>query len=379
MILKNAYVYRNGTRRFEKIDIVVKDGKIQDIGDFSFVTENTVELGGKAVVPGLVDVHTHGRAGFDFVSANINALPIMARDYAAHGVTTVMPTIASAPWEQMLSAASTVNNFVAGDEEATFCGVHLEGRYINPLRKGAHAEELIKMLSPNELENEVFRMCKLLHITAAYELDSDGSFAKKALDIGATLGLGHTNATFSQAKFAESRGVTSYTHLFNAMPPFHHREGGAICAALMGDGFAEIICDGIHVCADMVRFAYSILGSARTVLISDSMEATGCPDGEYSIAGNPAVVKNDIALTPDGALAGSTLTLDRAVNNLMEFCGIPLEEAILCATENPAKMIGAFDDCGSIDIGKRADLIVIENTNKIDIANVMVNGKFISK
>ena len=377
MLLKNALVYRNTTHSFEFADVRIENGVIAEIGNISTADDQVLDMNGKAIVPGLVDVHTHGRAGCDFVNATAEDLSKMASDYAKHGVTTVMPTVASAPLDDMIAAVDRINRFVPDDSEADFCGVHLEGRYLNPKRKGAHADELICSLNADELENEVFRMCRSLQISAAWELDKDGSFAKKAREIGATLSLGHTDATYAQSRKAEADGVCAYTHLFNTMPPFHHRDGGAICAALTGDRFAELICDGIHIAPQMIRLAYMCLGSKRTVLISDSMEAAGCPDGEYSIAGNPAILKNGIARTPEGALAGSTLTLDSAVNNLIDYCDIPLAEAILSATENPARQIGVFDSCGSIDIGKRADMLVLKNTERLEIINVCVNGKFI--
>ena len=377
MLIKNALVFRNSARKFEKNDILIENGVIVKIGSIDNTSSDLLDAGGYAVVPGLIDVHTHGRAGYDFVNIPEDKLSLVAKDYAHHGVTTVMPTIASAPFDDMLMAVERINGFVRSKGAADFCGVHLEGRYLNSKRKGAHAPNLISGLHPDELESEVFRMCRSLHITAAYELDSDGSFAKKALDIGATIGLGHTDATYAEAKRAEKNGVTAYTHLFNAMPPLHHRDGGAICAALIGNCFGEIICDGVHICPEMIKLAYSVLGFKRLVLVSDSMEATGCPDGEYSIAGNPAIVKNGMALTPDGALAGSTLTLDSAVNNLIDFCDIPLTDAILCATENPAKEIGVFSDRGSVDVGKRADLLFLDGTEKLNISKVMISGMFI--
>ena len=377
MLIKNALVYQNRTRSFEKHDILIKNGIIAQIGNIREPSEEQIDADGCPIVPGLVDVHTHGRAGYDFVNASSDMLHVMARDYAKHGVTTVMPTIASAPFEQMLLAVGNINQFTPNADESDLCGVHIEGRYLNLKRKGAHAPDLISDLCPEELESEVFRMCRLLHISAAFELDEDGRFAKKAMELGATLSLGHTDATYAQAKQSEKNGVTAYTHLFNAMPPLHHREGGAVCAAFDGKCFGEIICDGVHICPDMIRLAYTVLSCKRLVLISDSMEATGCPDGEYSIAGNPAVVKDGMALTPEGNLAGSTLTLDAAVNNLIDFCGISLSDAILCATENPAKEIGTFDDRGSIEVGKRADLLFIKNTQRLEISKVMINGRFI--
>lgn len=377
VLIKNAAVFRNCGRRFEKCNIKTENGIITDIGDITSADVDVLDAEGAYIVSGLIDVHTHGRAGFDFVNASASELALMAGDYARHGVTAVMPTLASAPFDRMLSAADRINRFAPRAGEAELCGVHLEGRYLNVKRKGAHAEALLAPLRGEELEQEVFRMCKALHVTAAYELDADGSFAKKARELGATLGLGHTDATYAEAKRAEANGVSAYTHLFNAMPPLHHREGGAVCAALTGNCFAELICDGLHVSREMVKMAYGLLGCERTVLISDSMEATGCPDGEYSIAGNRAVVKNGTALTPEGALAGSTLTLDVAVNNLIDFCDIPLTEAILCATENPAREIGVFDSRGSVDVGKRADLLFLSSPSRLDIERIMINGAFI--
>ena len=380
MLIKNANIYRNQTNTFEMGDVRVSDGIITDVG---FLKENNNEqvfdAQGKPLVAGLIDVHTHGRAGYDFVNIPADKLTLVLKSYAEHGVTSVMPTIASAPLEEMKAAVSRINEHSTGFGEANICGVHLEGRYLNVKRRGAHAESLISPPCADELEDEVFRMCRALHITAAFELDESGDFARKALEIGATLGIGHTEATYEQSVRAEQMGVTSYTHLFNVMPSLHHRQGGPICAALMGKSYAELICDGIHISVPVISFAFSALTSKRTVLISDSMEATGKADGEYSIAGNPVKVSDGIARTLDGALAGSTLTLDAAVRNLMQFCNIPLEAAIPCATENPAREIGVFDEVGSIDIGKRADMLILSDTNSFDIEKIMINGRFISK
>ncbi len=376
MLLKNALVYRNEKKTFEKLDIQIIDGKISALGN-DISDKEAMDLKGCAVIPGLVDVHTHGCSGYDFGSVPQEKIALLARAYAMHGVTTVMPTLASAPLSEMIAAADRINKFSPSDGEANMCGVHLEGRYLCAQYKGAHAPEYLAALSANELDNDTYRSCKALHVSAAYEMDTDGSFAAKVQELGGTLSLGHTAATYIQAKEAEVRGVTAYTHLFNAMSPLHHRDGGAVCAALTGECFAELICDGIHIAPQMIRLAYSMLGCRRTVLITDSMEATGCPDGEYSIAGMPATVKNGLALTPTGAIAGSTLTLDDAVRNLMKYCNIPLSEAILCATENPAKEIGVFDSIGSIDIGKKADILVLEDINSLSIKKIMINGIFI--
>lgn len=378
MKIVHANVYRTDTRCFEKKEIWIENGIIRAVDDSLPPSDDTLDAEGAWLVPGLIDVHTHGRGGLDFVTCRPSDLGTLAEDYARHGVTTVMPTLASAPYEQMLAMTDAVNRHIAKDGESYFCGVHWEGRYINLAKRGAHAPEYLAPLCAEDLDAEVFRMCRSLHISAAYESDRDGAFAARAKAIGATLGLAHTMATYAEAKESERRGVTSYTHLFNAMPPLHHRDGGAVCAALEGTAFAELICDGIHVSPEMVRMAYRLKGAERICLISDSMEAAGMPDGRYHIAGLPTVVQNGVARTEgDGALAGSTLCLHTAVQNLMDFCGIPLSEAIVCATETPARQMGIFQSCGSIDPGKRADLLFLDRNDRLGSKRVMLRGKFL--
>ena len=378
MKIKNLYIYSNEKRSFFHADMKITDGRIVAIGDLMGHYDGfDVDGNGAYVVPGLVDVHTHGIGGNDWGSATEEGYKKMLSEYARHGVTSVMSTISSAPLDNMLSAADRINCFENDGNRASVIGVHMEGRYLNPEKKGAHAPELIAPLTSEELNAPVLKKCKRLHISAAYELDRDGEFSKKALEIGATLGLAHTMADYSEAKLAESRGVTSYTHLFNAMPPLHHRNGGCIAAAFEGDCFAEIICDGIHIAPEMVRLAYRSLGRSRFCLVSDSLDATGLPDGEYFSSGLPVTVKDGICRIASGALAGSTITLDTAVRNLMKFCSIPLTEAILCATENPARQMGAFGEIGSIEVGKRADMLFLKDGVSFDINRVMIGGKFV--
>ena len=211
-----------------------------------------------------------------------------------------------------------------------------------------------------------------------YDVQNDGDFSKKAREIGASMGLAHTMSTYSEAKLAESRGVGSYTHLYNAMPPLHHRDGGCIAAAFEGECIAELICDGIHVSPEMIRLAYRNLGVERLSLITDSLSVTGVPDGEYVSLGLKVIVKDGVCRLEDGTLAGSTMTLDMAVRNLMSFCNIPLTEALISATETPARQVGIFGECGAIEVGKRADILFLGNDVALDIKRIMVGGEFIS-
>lgn len=356
----------------ENCPILWEDRTILAVGAAceGIVADRMIDATGLRVLPGLVDVHTHGRAGYDFNTASAENMAHMKNDYAKHGVTTVFATLASDTAEGWQASIRTI-------EACGFDGIHFEGRYLNAGKRGAHAADLLVPLDAAELETFLKEIHIPCHISAAFELDADGSFAACAKRHGSTMGLGHTMATADEARTAIARGVTSFTHLFNAMPPLHHREGGAVSVALCGGGYGELICDGLHVCPDMIALAYRCLGADKTVLITDSMEATGCPDGEYAIAGQPVIVKNGKALTLDGALAGSTLNLWDGVKNLMSFAGVPLETAVRCATENPARMVGIDGKVGSIAVGKRVDLITVDA--ELTLRDVIANGEPISE
>ena len=382
MILCGGWIYRTESRSFTKGDLWVEGEQIRGVGAcgaFDGADTERVDASGYWMFPGLVDVHTHGRIGHDFVNCTAEEIGRMAADYARHGVTTVMPTVETAPYEQMLAMTELLNRYVPKQGQANFCGVHWEGRYMNPEKRGAHAPDLLAPPVAEELDAETLRKCKRLHISVALELDGDGSFAAKARTMGATLGLAHTTATYAQAKQAEERGIVSYTHLYNCMPPLHHRDGGAVCAAFEGDRIAELISDGIHISPEMIRLAYRAKGADGISLISDSIAAAGYPDGDYAVGGLPITVKDGIARTKDnGALAGSTLALDQAVNNFAEFCGIPLSEAIISGTATPAKQVGAYDEIGSIDEGKRADLILSSSPDRLIPDRILLRGEWLT-
>ena len=320
---RNARVLRPDRTWATDCPVTFAGGSILSVGEAAPADE-IIDLSGRILLPGLVDIHTHGRIGHDFASATADEMRAMRDDYARHGVTSVFPTLASA--------------------------------------------------TPLEWETALDRVGDLpCHVTAALELDADGSFAAAARARGATLALGHTNATFAEAQTALARGATCFTHLCNAMPPLHHREGGAVCAALLSDAYAELIVDGMHIAPEMVELLYRAKGPDRFVLITDSMEATGCPDGgHYSIAGEAVVVKNGRAETLDGALAGSTLNLWDGVRNLMKFANVPLADAATCAARNPARAVGIDRFAGSVEAGKRADFLITDES--LSLLAVWKNG-----
>lgn len=351
IVIKNAYTWQeNGD--FIRRDLYISDGKFAA----HCTPDRVIDGEGLYVCPGLFDIHTHGRAGADFCDATEDQLQAMAADYLRHGVTAVCPTLASDTFENWKKAAQRV----AKTANPTFVGLHLEGRYLSPTKRGAHAAHLLTA----PCADEVLELCKLaaplsVRVTYAPELDADGGFAAAMKKSGVSLSMGHTDADYATAMTAIGRGVTATTHLFNAMPPLHHRAGGPLAAALCEDIFAELICDGIHVAPETVKLAYRMKGE-RLVLISDSMAGTGCPDGNYRIAGMQVILKNGRAETTEGALAGSTANLLDEVRNLATFADISFGQALRAATVAPAALLGMSGRLGTLRVGARADLLLME-------------------
>lgn len=375
LLIKNALIYNTDKRAFACGDVMCADGRIVSVPGADAEYDKCIDAQGAYLVPGLVDIHTHGRAGFDFSDADEAALRNMSASYLSLGVTTVIPTLASDTFEGWLASIERINA-AKRDGMCVFEGLHLEGRYLNPAKRGVQSPTLLVAPDTDELGAVLDAAGLPLHVSHAPEMDKDGSFAAFATQHGVTLSAGHTAATYDEAKLGEARGVRSYTHLFNTMNTLHHREGGTVCAALEGDAYAELICDGMHISRGVVRLAYKCKGNDRLVLVSDSMAGAGMPDGEYVIAGVKVYVRNGKALDADGALGGSTLDMLGALKNLMSFCEITLEEALPCATINPARVVGLDGEIGSIEVGKRADMLLLSADGELSLQAVIKGGTY---
>ena len=358
----NAKILRNG--KPEKGAFAVENGVFTDYIE----GESAIDLGGDTVIPGLIDIHTHGRCGFDFDETTPEDLMKLKKLYAKKGVTTVIPTLASNEYEKMLQRVREASAL-------GFSAMHIEGRYMNPEKKGAHAPEYLAPLDPKEIEDFAKAAKNMhLHFSCAFELDTDGKFLDAILAHGYTASLAHTTASCEDATELIKKGVSSFTHLFNAMPQIHHRAGGAVVAALISDAYVEVICDGYHLAPETVKLIRTAKSKERVVLITDSILGAGYegPERSFYSAGLEIFMQNGTARLIDGTIAGSTLELWQGVKNYMSFTGASLSEAVATATENPANLLG-LNDVGKIENGYKADFLRI--SDDLSIKEVYVEGK----
>ncbi len=319
-----------------------------------------LDLAGAHLIPGLMDLHAHGALGRDTMEAASASLRTMARFYAQHGVTAFLAATMSTPAPEISAALAAIREAMrAGTAGALLLGAHLEGPYLEASRRGAQDARWVRAPSPAEyrafFESGVVRL-----ITLAPELPESRALIRYARQQGAVVSLGHTSADYATMREAVRLGASQVTHLFNAMAPLHHREPGPVGAALLLEALTcELIADGVHVHPAALALAYRCKGPGNIVLVTDAMAGTGMPDGMYTLGGAPVAVQEGIARDAEGALAGSTLTLERALANMMAATGEPLERILPMATRTPARCLGLANK-GQIAVGRDADLAVLD-------------------
>ena len=356
MIIKRGKVFQEDGNFLEQT-LYVNDHRLVDKAEYQDDGE-VIDAEGLLVLPGLVDIHSHGAAGEDFSDGNPEGLKKILQYEKRCGITSYCPTSMTFPKERLRQIFASIKG-AQTEDGATVVGINMEGPFLDPAKKGAHVEKWIAapdVAFVRELNQDADGLVRL--VTLAPNMDGAEEFIKEMHE-EVCISLGHTAADYDCASRAMKLGAHHVTHLYNAMQPFGHRAPGLIGAAMDDpECMVELICDGYHIHPSAIRAAFRMFGPERVILISDSMRATGMENGTYELGGQEVTVKDRKAVLKDGTLAGSATNLYGCMCKAIEF-GIPLEQAIMAATANPARSIGIFDCVGSIRIGKQADLLLV--------------------
>ena len=381
MIIKNVKVYQED-QTFKEGEICIRDGVFVGNADAQ-EGEEILDGEGCYAIPGMIDLHFHGCMGYDFCDGTKEAIREIARYEASIGVTAIAPATMTLPvpeLEHILSVAAayrkkTEAEKAAAYNEADLVGVNMEGPFISKAKKGAQDERNII-----PCDAEIFRRFQraadglVSFIGIAPEEPGATAFVHEVKD-EVNVSLAHTNSDYAHAMAAFEAGANHAVHLYNAMPPFSHRAPGVVGAVSDSEQvMAELICDGVHVDPAVVRATFKMLGADRMILISDSMRAAGMPDGQYTLGGLDGKGRgNHATLVSDGALAGSVTTLPDCMRIAVKQMGIPLETAVACATANPARSLGIYEQYGSITPGKHGNVVLLDE--ELRLKGVMKDGK----
>lgn len=361
-------------RLLEDATISIQDHLIEAITQNQIVVDpaaTVIDAQGKYVAPGLIDVHIHGALGKDTMDADPQSLQVIAEFCLEHGVTSFYPTTWSASPEDILAAIDTVKQNQSGISGAQILGMHIEGPYINPENRGA---QLLKMIrKPDKKEYQYwFDSGVVKLITCAPEIQGGEDFIRDAVQNDVRVSIGHTHAEYKEVVKATELGVTQATHLFNGMLGLNHREPGTVGGVLTEDRIIpQLICDGIHLHPATVKLVVNAKSPSRVILITDSIQGTGLPDGKYDQKGQRFSVIDGVARTPTGGLSGSTLTLDQAIRNVMKFTQRPITEILPMATAIPAAAMGLEGHKGVIQVGADADLVIFDQDIRVEMTFVM--------
>jgi N-acetylglucosamine-6-phosphate deacetylase len=365
--------------------LLVEDGRITAMGhrDEVRIPAGAADYvaSGMTVVPGFIDVHIHGSGGHDVMEANARALDRITSTVARHGTTSIVATTVTAPVEDTCRSLEGIASYIrqhevpSGDPRAAaeILGIHLEGPFISKAKRGVHPPDSIAKPSVETLNKLLAAADGLVKIvTVAPELPGAGELIEAIVAAKIVAALGHTDADYDQARAAIHAGARHAVHVFNAMRPFEHRDPGIIGAILTDPEItAEVIADGIHVAGPAIQVLIGCKGVDTVLLVSDGIAATGMRDGNYRLGNFEVTVENGVCRNSEGKLAGSTLTLDRAIRNLVAL-GVSLQDAVRMATILPARRLGLAGKKGIIAIGADADLVTL--TPDLRVAGVMTRG-----
>ena len=370
MQIKNVKVFTE-EKQFQQGEIAIADGVFAKEAD-----GEVIDGEGCYAIPGMVDVHFHGCVGYDFCDGTEEAIAEIAKYEAAQGVTAIVPATMTLPEDTLMEISKIAGNYKA-TEGADLAGINMEGPFISPGKKGAQASthivkpDIAMFRRLQEAANGLYRL-----VDIAPEVDGAMEFIEE-LKEEVNISFAHTLADYDIAKKGYDLGANHATHLYNAMPPFSHRAPGVIGAAHdSAHCMVELITDGVHIHPSVVRTTFDMFGDDRVVLISDSMRATGMPDGEYTLGGQAVQVRgNRATLVEGGALAGSVTNLADCMRVAVKEMQIPLESAVAAATMNPAKSVGLYDKYGSITEGKAGNVVLLRED--LSLKAVIQNGRVI--
>jgi len=362
--------------------ILIRDGEIEMVGPRAAMElpagAEEVRASQSTAIPGFVDVHIHGAGGRDVMEADETALSTITGRLAAFGTTSLLATTVTASADETVRAVEGIAKYISGqyqtnDARAEILGIHFEGPFLSKARRGVHPAEWLQPPSTELLQRFLHAAAGNARIlTIAPELLGAIPCIDAARSLGMVVSIGHTDATYEQARAAVAHGAHHATHVYNAMRPFTHRDPGVIGAVLTApEVSAELIADGIHVDEIAMKVLLQAKGAQGVVLISDGISATGMPDGEYMLGGLEVTVSGGVCRSAEGRLAGSTLTLDRALRNIVKL-GVPLSDAVRMLTLNPATLLGIEFKKGALRTGADADIVLLNEG--LEIERVWVRG-----
>jgi N-acetylglucosamine-6-phosphate deacetylase len=385
--MKTAFIARRLFTPAQEIEhpvLVIEDGRIAELssrtGTTAYISARLVDFGDATIVPGFLDIHIHGGAGLDVMRASASELPTLGRFLTNHGVTGYFPTTVAATLDSTCAAlerlADAIEATLTGDHvQARPLGIHLEGPFLSHKRRGVHPPEYLA--APTVATFDRLWQAARGHVrmmTIAPELPGAMEVIAEAARRKVLVSIGHSDSDLPTAREAVNAGARHATHTFNAMRPLDHREPGIIGEVLNDDSItADLIADGIHVAPPVVKLFLQSKGTERAVLITDAISATGMPDGHYQLGPIEVEVK-DGKCTSNGSLAGSVLTMDRAVRNVTQFSGWSLRNAIRAATLNPARAAGLDENYGALIPGASADFVVMNDVGEVQKTIVAGRG-----
>ena len=360
--------------------LLIRDEKIHAMGPGNppdFESATIIDAAGLVLMPGFIDLHVHGAMGHETMDADPGAVREMAQFYACHGVTSYLPTTWTESRTKIMQTLELIAQMQGQQPDgATILGVHLEGPYFDESKRGAQRKEFVRRADREEaiefLDTNIIRLLAL-----APEYEENWWLIDECRKRGITVSAAHTSATHDQMQAGIDRGITQATHTFNAMVGLHHRNPGGVGAVLTRkEVYCELIADNIHIHPTVMRILYAAKGRDKVVLITDAVRVAGLPDGEYQKDDDRIVVVRDgIVRLPDGTLSGSTLTMNRALYNFMQATGEPLENIWQTSSLNAARSIHISDRKGSLEVGKDADLVLVDT--KINVHLTIAEGRVV--